>query len=155
MKCIHPFPKSVEFKILNPTGEYAHENFPETKYAQDFGLPLGTPVLVVKDGIVILAKYDSETHFSSAELENKSLEEIMDIAKKYTNLVGIKHDDQVFTEYLHLSNKSVVHEGQSVKQGDIIGYVGLSGLTNAPHLHFNAFIKTDQNKGLSIPVEFE
>jgi murein DD-endopeptidase MepM/ murein hydrolase activator NlpD len=153
MKCRYPFPENVKFEAVEPKGDFAHENFPESMYAKDFVLPLEAPVLAVKKGIVILSRYDSDVHFSTTEVEPLSIDERIDLATKYTNLVGIDHKDGTLTEYAHLAKRRAVSEGQNVEEGELIGYVGLSGITDLPHLHFNAF-KIENGKGISIPVEF-
>ena len=152
--CRYPFDnKKYEVKIVNPSGDFAHENYPESKYAKDFVLPLGTPVLAARRGFVNLAKYDSDVHYSSTEVKDLTMPEKRELANKYTNLVGIDHKDGALTEYAHLAKRRAVSEGQNVEEGELIGYVGLSGITDLPHLHFNAF-KIENGKGISIPVEF-
>jgi murein DD-endopeptidase MepM/ murein hydrolase activator NlpD len=47
----------------------------------------------------------------------------------------IKHINNIMTIYLHLS-RITVKEGQFVKKGEIIGYVGSSGMATGPHLHY-------------------
>ncbi len=142
IKCCIPFPKGVKYKAVQPTGKYAHSNWVESKYAIDFIVPVGTPVIAVKKGVVIMAKGNSKKHGLDASIDD-------------TNLVAIDHRDGTFTEYLHLGyNKVFVKEGQEVEQGDVIAQTGLSGIMSEPHLHFNAF-KVEGRKGISIPVEFE
>jgi murein DD-endopeptidase MepM/ murein hydrolase activator NlpD len=51
------------------------------------------------------------------------------------NYVFIQHGDGIVTKYLHFS-KRAVKKGQRVKQGQVIGYVGSTGLSQAPHLHY-------------------
>jgi murein DD-endopeptidase MepM/ murein hydrolase activator NlpD len=152
--CRYPFDnKRYEVKIVNPSGDFAHEKYPESKYAKDFVLPLGTPVLAVRRGFVNLAKYDSDIHYSSSEVKDLTMPEKRELANKYTNLVGINHKDGTFAEYAHLAKKEVVSEWQDVEEGEVIGYVGLSGITDFSHLHFNAF-KIKNVKVISIPVKF-
>jgi len=47
-----------------------------------------------------------------------------------------------------------VKEGQKVKAGEIMGYIGMTGLTTQSHLHFNVF-KIKNGKRISIPIEFK
>ncbi|WP_241242287.1 peptidoglycan DD-metalloendopeptidase family protein [Thalassotalea sp. G2M2-11] len=51
------------------------------------------------------------------------------------NYVFIQHGNGIVTKYLHFS-KRAVKKGQRVKQGQVIGYVGSTGLSQAPHLHY-------------------
>jgi murein DD-endopeptidase MepM/ murein hydrolase activator NlpD len=52
--------------------------------------------------------------------------------------VGIDHGQGLESIYLHMS-KQAVAEGQTVKKGDVIGYVGTSGRSTAPHLHWTIY----------------
>ncbi|MDP7116100.1 MAG: M23 family metallopeptidase [Candidatus Woesearchaeota archaeon] len=150
-----PFPETVEKRIGKPTGKFAHENFPESRYAIDFRLDIDTPILAARSGKVIKVKDDSDTYFTPKDLEGKTIEEIIKIAETYTNYVAIEHDDGTIAEYIHLGKDKVdVKEGQEVEQGDLLGYSGLSGVMSEPHLHFNVF-KIKDGKAESIPVEFE
>jgi len=49
------------------------------------------------------------------------------------NYVKVKHNNTYSTQYLHMS-KRAVNAGQRVKQGDVIGYVGSTGLATGPHV---------------------
>lgn len=79
----------------------------------DYRAPTGTPVLAAGAGRVTQAAYN-----------------------KYNgNYVFIQHPSGIITKYLHFSKKAV-KKGQRVKQGQTIGYVGSTGLSEAPHLHY-------------------
>lgn len=55
----------------------------------------------------------------------------------YGRMIVISHGDHYETAYAHLSNfKKGLQDGQPVKQGEVIGYVGQSGLATGPHLHY-------------------
>ena len=56
----------------------------------------------------------------------------------YGNHVVINHGDGYSTLYAHQSALNV-YEGQIVSQGDVIGYVGSTGNSTGPHLHFTVF----------------
>ncbi len=79
----------------------------------DFTAPTGTPIYATGDGIVTTA-YPSTT---------------------YGNVVFINHGYGYQTRYAHM-HKYIVKRGQSVKRGDIIGYVGNTGRSQAAHLHY-------------------
>jgi murein DD-endopeptidase MepM/ murein hydrolase activator NlpD len=53
----------------------------------------------------------------------------------YGNLVEVQHPNGYATRYAHLS-RIAVRPYQPVRQGDVIGYVGASGLATGPHLHY-------------------
>jgi len=84
----------------------------------DYAAPVGTPVHAIGDGRVTRASYD----------------------KNNGRIVKITHNSIYATAYLHLSRFGPgVQVGKYVKQGDIIGYVGSSGLSTGPHLDFRFY----------------
>lgn len=88
----------------------------------DYAAPAGTPVSTIGDGVVI-------------RLEN---------TPGAGNMVKIKHNSVYTTAYLHLSRYAKgIKQGAFVKQGDVIGYVGSTGLSTGPHLDFR-FYKNGQ-----------
>ena len=81
----------------------------------DYAAPIGTPVSAVGDGTVKKSQYSGG----------------------YGNLVIIKHSNGYETYYGHLSKYGKgVKKGVRVKQGQVIGYVGSTGLSTGPHLDF-------------------
>ncbi|GAA0859696.1 OapA family protein [Aliiglaciecola litoralis] len=83
----------------------------------DYAANTGTPVIAAGDGKVIRATYD-----------------------KYNgHHVFIQHGEKYVTKYLHFT-KRAVKTGQSVKQGQVIGYVGATGLAAGPHLHYEFLV---------------
>jgi murein DD-endopeptidase MepM/ murein hydrolase activator NlpD len=52
------------------------------------------------------------------------------------NLVMIRHDSGVETAYMHLSKFATIKVGQRIEAKTVIGYVGTTGLSTGPHLHF-------------------
>lgn len=82
--------------------------------AIDYAAALGTPIRSVGDGKVTFAARSREG---------------------YGNLIKIRHNGTYSTNYAHLS-KFAVKSGQTVKQGEVIGYVGSTGYSTGPHLHY-------------------
>lgn len=81
----------------------------------DYAAPTGTPVYSVGDGVVVKAAYEGG-------------------AGRY---VKIRHNSVYTTGYMHLSRFGKgIAQGKRVKQGEIIGYVGSTGLSTGPHLDF-------------------
>ncbi len=87
-------------------------------YGVDYSAPVGTPVQTIGDGKVISVAYDNEAG----------------------RMVKIRHNSIYTTAYLHLSRVNRgIKTGVYVKQGDIIGYVGNTGLSTGPHLDFRFY----------------
>ena len=81
----------------------------------DYAAPVGTPVATVGDGRVIFKGWKNG----------------------YGRFIAIRHNNRFTTTYGHLSRYAAkVKVGSMVKQGEVIGYVGASGLANGPHLDF-------------------
>jgi len=79
----------------------------------DFGAPTGTSIRSVADGVVVYAGKNGG----------------------HGNYIKIKHQSPYQTSYSHLS-KIKVKKGQRIKQGQIIGKVGTTGMSTGPHLHY-------------------
>jgi murein DD-endopeptidase MepM/ murein hydrolase activator NlpD len=79
----------------------------------DIAAASGTPIHAVEDGEVVRAKY----------------------VRGYGNLVEIKHSDIYTTRYAH-NQKNLVKPGDYVKKGQIIAFVGSTGRSTGPHVHF-------------------
>src|SRR5690606_27256910 len=77
----------------------------------DYAAPRGTPIVATGDGIV------TESGFTRGN----------------GNYVKIKHNNTYTTQYLHMT-KQAVKRGQRITQGQVIGYVGSTGLATGPHV---------------------
>jgi len=77
----------------------------------DYAAPRGTPILATGDGTVSKVGY----------------------TRGNGNYVKIRHNSTYSTQYLHMT-KAAVKNGQGVRQGDVIGYVGSTGLATGPHV---------------------
>jgi len=94
----------------------------EAHHGVEFINGTGTPVYAAADGEVAFAGPDDEAVFSPWK-------------QFYGNVIVIRHADDLFTLYAHLSKISV-QEGQNVKVGEKIGEVGWTGAAIGSHLHF-------------------
>ena len=84
----------------------------------DFAAPVGTPVYAGGDGIVI------QSNFTNG----------------YGNYIKIQHNTEFTTAYAHLSRfENNIRPGARVHQGQVIGYVGMTGRTTGPHLHYEVY----------------
>lgn len=95
----------------------------------DFAAPMGTPYYAAGSGKIV-----------------KVLDNCREGNKRcgggFGNFIQIKHNDSYTTEYAHSSRIAKnIREGIYVKQGDIIGYVGNTGLSTGPHLHYGIIYK--------------
>lgn len=113
-------------------GKYSHNNA-ENRHALDFAAPLGTPVFVARDGLVMQAEND-HADLPPGQKPPQGAR---------PNFVRILHTDGSMALYAHLKQGSiVVQPGQQVGKGDRLGSVGNSGHSTAPHLHFVVQINT-------------
>jgi len=88
-------------------------------FGVDYAAPTGTPVMSIGDGTVIAKAYQ---------------------AAGGGNYLKIKHNSVYTTSYMHLSGYGPgISAGVHVRQGQIIGYVGATGLASGPHLDFRVF----------------
>ncbi len=115
---IFPLPSGIGVVLTSPYGYRTH---PITgNYTMHNGVDLacssGTPIYASKSGYVTTATY----HYA------------------YGNYVTINHMDGFSTLYGHMTY-FVVSEGEYVEQGQVIGYVGSTGYSTGPHLHFTIY----------------
>lgn len=81
----------------------------------DFGAPTGTPIYAAADGVVVSAKREGG----------------------YGLMVRLRHSGGIETRYAHMSRFGRgITSGRRVRQGDVIGAVGSTGLSTGPHLHY-------------------
>jgi murein DD-endopeptidase MepM/ murein hydrolase activator NlpD len=99
----------------------------------DFAAPPGTPILAAGDGIVEFAGRNSG----------------------YGKHLKIKHNGQHSTAYAHMSRFAAgIRRGKRVRQGEVIGYVGTTGLSTGPHLHYELLVNGEQVNPLGVKVAF-
>jgi murein DD-endopeptidase MepM/ murein hydrolase activator NlpD len=96
----------------------------------DFGAPSGAPIMASGNAIV-----------EKAEFENG-----------YGNFVLLRHNSSFETAYAHMS-RVVVRAGARVKQGQVIGFVGATGLATGPHLHYEVRINGVQVDPAGVKME--
>lgn len=95
----------------------------------DFAAPKGTPIFAAGSGVVVSA---GRNH-------------------GYGNYVEIRHDPDFHTAYGHLSRFATgIHTGTRVAQGQVIGYVGMTGLATGPHLHYEVIRDSEKVNPLSV-----
>ena len=100
------------------TSPYGYRTHPILDYERlhaglDIGAKFGEEIIAADGGTVLIAEYSDS----------------------YGNVVLIDHGDRYSTAYGHMS-EIAVEAGQEVKQGELIGYIGSTGWSTGPHLHF-------------------
>lgn len=97
----------------------------------DFGAPIGTPIFAAGSGVI------EEIGFSGG----------------YGRYVKIRHANGVKTAYGHMSRFNPrLYRGAKVNQGEVIAYVGNSGRSTGPHLHFEVIMNNRQVNPLSVKM---
>lgn len=102
-------------RFSSPYGMRLHPVYKVYKmhYGVDLGAPQGTPIVATRAGTIKWATWDNSAGF----------------------YVGIDHGDGFQSIYMHMTHY-IVSKGQEVKAGQVIGYVGSTGTSTGPHLHF-------------------
>ena len=86
----------------------------------DFSAPVGTPIMATSDATI----------------------DFIGTQRGFGNLIVLKHRNDITTHYAHLNGFAKgLAKGQSISQGDLIGYVGCTGWCTGPHLHYEVRIK--------------
>jgi murein DD-endopeptidase MepM/ murein hydrolase activator NlpD len=113
---IQPISNKDLTRAASGFGYRIHPIYKTVKFHEglDFTAPQGTEIYATGDGTVIRA--DAKYH-------------------GYGNMVAIDHGYGYETRYAHMS-RFIVREGQKVKRGELIGYVGSTGLSTSPHCHY-------------------
>ncbi|WP_291060056.1 M23 family metallopeptidase [Hyphomonas sp.] len=97
----------------------------------DFAAPTGTPVYAAGNGTV-----EKASRYGG-----------------YGNYIKIKHTGGYKTAYAHLSRYAKgIKAGAKVKQGDVIGYVGSTGASTGPHLHYEVYVKGEPVNVMSLKL---
>ncbi len=110
------------------TSAFGMRNHPILGYSKmhrgiDFGAPTGTPIYAAGDGVITFAGRKGG----------------------YGNYVSIQHDKKYGSAYGHISRFAAgMAPGKKVKQGQIIAYVGSTGMATGPHLHYEILVNNQQ-----------
>ena len=97
----------------------------------DYGAPTGTPIRATADATVAVAAKQNG----------------------YGNVIILQHGGNISTVYGHLSAFAKgLRPGARVRQGDVIGYVGATGMATGPHLHYEFRVAGVQRNPLTVPM---
>ncbi len=119
------------FSVAPTTGYILSQGFSKSHTGLDFAAQLGIPVFSIAVGKIEDIGYDTF----------------------YGNYTKISHDDGYISFYGHMY-KTIKNKGETVLAGDIIGYVGNSGKSTAPHLHFELW-QNKEGKQIALDPEKE
>lgn len=135
-----PFDSSkARFLVQGYFGKFSHKE----RAALDFKMHKGTKVLAARGGVVIRVKEDSDKGGWNKKY------------RAYGNNLVIQHSDNSRAGYWHIQqNGALVNVGDTVKQGQHIGYSGNTGYTSFPHLHFIAWQFTKDGQWQQVPTRF-
>lgn len=113
----------IHFSHISSTFSYSR-NHPILKYKRphkgvDLAAPIGTPIKATSDGVIERIAYGGG----------------------YGNMIKIKHHQKYSTVYAHMLRfKKGLSKGSKIKKGEIIGYVGQTGLADGPHCHYEFYV---------------
>lgn len=128
--------------IQEGPGAFSHKG--RSRYAIDFEMTEGTPVVAARAGKIVWVKEDSDIGGCCREYAARG------------NYIYILHEDGTRAVYVHLKkNGAVVKRGQVVRRGQLIGYSGNTGWSAMPHLHFQVDARNNRTRRWeSIPIAF-
>jgi murein DD-endopeptidase MepM/ murein hydrolase activator NlpD len=118
------------------TSRYGKRKHPILGYTRihpgvDFGAAKGTPIYAAGDGKVEAAGWEGN----------------------YGRYVRLRHNRELKTAYAHMTRiAKKVRRGKRVRQGQVIGYVGSTGLSTGPHLHYEVLVKGRRKNPMSVKL---
>lgn len=138
-----PFSAGSYFAVTQAYPVAATHRTPDSYYALDVAMPIGTDVVAARGGVVF-------------DVASNNFRGGLDLRRdgQSANIVRVLHDDGTFAIYAHLNWNSIrVRTGDRVQVGDYIADSGNTGFSSGPHLHF----AVQRNAGMrveSLPVVF-
>ena len=139
-----PFAAGASFPVTQAYPDAVTHRTPDSRYAVDIAMPVGTDILAARGGVVI-------------DVASQNFRGGLDSTRRggEANIVRILHDDGTFSLYAHLNWNSIrVKPGDEVRAGEYIADSGNTGYSTGPHLHF----AVQRNAGMrveALPVAFQ
>ena len=122
--------RNILFSLFGPREDpISHQ--PGNHTGIDIPAPRNTPIYAAKSGVVTTSVLGSGVNWS------------------YGNFVVVSHSDGTSTLYAHMNSRNVTR-GQTVRQGDVVGYVGTTGRSSGNHLHFEIRVNGERKD----PMDF-
>jgi murein DD-endopeptidase MepM/ murein hydrolase activator NlpD len=138
-----PFAMSSDHQITQAYPEAVTHTAPDSYFAVDVAMPIGTDIVAARGGIVFDVASKNYRGGLNPKVDGPS-----------ANVVRILHDDGTYAVYAHLNTNTIrVKPGERVARGQYIADSGNTGFSSGPHLHFAVL----RNVGLrveSVPVTF-
>jgi len=131
--------------IISQGYNSTYSHFGEFAYSLDFNITDGDPFYAARSGYVVQVVEE----FSEAGTDESF--------KEKTNHLLIAHNDGTWAQYAHSPKDGIVVEvGDFIKKGQLIAYVGNTGYSTAPHLHFGVHKPESINQGTTstVPTTF-
>ena len=137
-----PFAAGTRYSLDQGFGGRFSHGDDENRYALDFGVPEGTPVLAARAGVVTQVEDDFRASGTDAARYGDR-----------ANYVRVLHDDGSMALYAHLAPASLLRRpGDRVVVGQLVGKSGNTGFSTGPHLHFSI----QRNAGMALrAIPFE
>jgi murein DD-endopeptidase MepM/ murein hydrolase activator NlpD len=139
-----PFAVANEHQISQTFPVGVTHTTPDSWYAVDIAMPIGTDIYAARGGLVFEVASTNFRGGTDPDRDGAS-----------ANIVRIMHDDGSHAVYAHLAWNSIrVRPGDRVERGEYIADSGNTGFTTGPHLHFAVMV----NRGMrleSVPITFE
>lgn len=131
-----PFAVASSYPVSQAYPEVSTHNAPDSYYAVDLAMPIGTDIVAARGGVVFDVASSNFRGGLDPERDGPA-----------ANVVRIVHDDGTYALYAHLNTNSIrVRPGDRVERGEYIADSGNTGFSSGPHLHFAVM----RNVGLRI-----
>lgn len=136
-----PFKKGTKHYLIQGYKScWSHKN----QYALDFVMKKGTIITAARKGIITYIKQDGTKHGILPKFADQG------------NYIAITHNDGTIAEYWHIQrNGALVHLGDTVEIGQIIGLSGNTGYSAMPHLHFEVWSYDSLGRYITYPTLFK
>jgi murein DD-endopeptidase MepM/ murein hydrolase activator NlpD len=129
-------------RFLSQGVDGPHSHTGAARWAFDFAMPWGTPVLAARGGVVVDVVDGNLASGSNQRFYGRA------------NRVNVLHADGTLGMYAHLRKGAMVTPGQRVAVGAVIGLSGDTGFSTGPHLHFMVWQRKSDLTQESVPIRF-